>query len=865
MAQKRGRKAFERMMQSFWKKCKRLLRFPLGPVVVASATIIFFWPAVSGKAADPKPQEVGKPPGPPPSLAIPVADISTRAMEASNLIRSLTTMFYPSPEVEKIQKELPGISRDIDLQFGETLKILQRGPALATIQRQQQLWQEKRNHAAGWLKTLRERAAQLQNGLNRLADLQKIWTMTKDAARAAKAPGSTLRQIETTLAAVAAAQPPLQAKRALLFDLQGRIAKEVGRCEIALEKIAQTQQKAVSGIFKRDLPPLWKSDLWSQVPKALPVILRETSGSYWAEIRQYVYDPSRGMPLHVGFFVALVVILSLVRRQVIRWTESGEGTISAANVFDLPRDAALLGVLLVASGPLSSAPANVKALFHALAFVPMIRLSRSAVPSSIVPGLYGLGILFGADIVRRAFAASQLDLMKSAEVGLLIGQTILTLEGLCGGVLLGWLLYSGYHQRASVSGKELGRKKLAEAFAIFILSNLTAGLLAGAFGYLRLASLLIPGILVGGALALTIVALFRVVAGMVAFFLRIWPLRLLRAVQKHRDLLERRAWRLLLWLGVLTWGARYLDYVGLLEPAFSYGRAVLTTKLERGVISISVGDILAFFLAIWASYLLSAFIRFVLREDVYPRTGTPQGVSYATSILLHYILIALGFIVGIGMLGVDLTKVTVLAGAFGIGIGFGLQGVVNNFVSGLILLFERPVYVGDTIEMDDMLCEIRRIGMRASIVRTWKGADIIVPNSQLTSEKLTNWTLGDRLRRIDLPVGISYSAAPQEVIKVLEKVAQAHPEVMKDPAPEAHFVGYGDSSINFELWAWTDKFYEWPRIRSNLAVSLYDAVHAAGMSFPFPQREVRLLSDSDASGRSIGRRAGVGSDEFRNG
>jgi potassium-dependent mechanosensitive channel len=162
------------------------------------------------------------------------------------------------------------------------------------------------------------------------------------------------------------------------------------------------------------------------------------------------------------------------------------------------------------------------------------------------------------------------------------------------------------------------------------------------------------------------------------------------------------------------------------------------------------------------------------------------------------------------------------------------------------LLFERPVHVGDTVEVGDLLGEVRRIGMRASVVRTWQGADIIVPNADLISKQVTNWTLSDRLRRIDLDVGVNYSAEPKEVINVLENVARKHPDILQSPRPQGLFTGYGDSTINFELRAWTDKFDEWPRIRSDLAVALYDAAHAAGMSFPFPQREVRVLHNPDA-------------------
>jgi potassium efflux system protein len=330
-----------------------------------------------------------------------------------------------------------------------------------------------------------------------------------------------------------------------------------------------------------------------------------------------------------------------------------------------------------------------------------------------------------------------------------------------------------------------------------------------------------------------------------AFALRAWPLRLLQMVQHHRAMLERRTHHALVWLAVIGWLSRWLDYVGLLQPALSFGEAALAARLQRGSISMSVGDLAAFFLTLWVAHILSAFLRFVLEEEVYPKKGIPRGLSYATSRLLHYLILALGFLVGLGVLGVDLTKVTVLASAFGVGIGFGLQNVVNNFVCGMILLFERPIHVGDMIEIGDLLGEVRRIGIRASTVRTRHGADIVVPNSQFITANVTNWTLSDPRRRIELPVGVNYSAPPSKVIAVLEAVARANPRILQNPRPRALFVGFGDSSINFELRAWTDRVIDWAKIRSELAVAVYDAVQEAGMTFPFPQREVRMLRDPE--------------------
>jgi small-conductance mechanosensitive channel len=161
-------------------------------------------------------------------------------------------------------------------------------------------------------------------------------------------------------------------------------------------------------------------------------------------------------------------------------------------------------------------------------------------------------------------------------------------------------------------------------------------------------------------------------------------------------------------------------------------------------------------------------------------------------------------------------------------------------------LFERPIHVGDIVEVGNLSGEVVRIGIRASIVRTGNGAEIIVPNAQLVTERVTNWTLSDRTRRIDLPVGVDYGSPPEKVVEVLEAVARAHPQIMQSPPPQAVFTAFGDSSINFELRAWTNRSDRWPKIRTELAAAVYGALPAAGMTFPFPQREVRLLREAPA-------------------
>ncbi|HEY6363378.1 MAG TPA: mechanosensitive ion channel domain-containing protein [Candidatus Binatia bacterium] len=815
-----------------WQRC-RLLQSPPETLVAVLLGAVFFLLAVPSHASEQKIAEASKAPAPAtpapsPPAAIAVEDVATQATAVGNLIRGYATNLAPDNEIEGIRAIAPQLGADIDLELKNTTNILREQPSLETLEAHQQIWQQRQAQLTAWLNVLTRRATRLQVALNQLKKLHETWTRTRDAEQSAKAPPSILKQIDATLATIEAAEQPHQAERDEVLNLQNKVAELVASCNAALAQITALQQKAVGGIFTREGPPIWNLNLWSRA-KAIPVDhLPEIAASYWREILLYIRDPSRHMPRHVALFLALSFVLFAARRQIGQGEAAGDRPSHATAVFDHPFAAALLVTLMVATAPASPVPITVKRLFEIAGLVPIIILTRRSLPPIVVPVIYALAILFAIDSLRRAITGEPP-----------MGQGILVLEAVAGIVVLAWLWLYAAQRAAPGLGQTSNLRRLVAAI---ILCVLAVGLVAAVFGYMRLARLAIPGVLVGGTLAMELYASVQVAMGVVAGAFRVWPLRLLHMVQKHRDLLERRIYRLFLWLAVVAWLARYLDYVGLFDPARSMAEAFLNTRLERGSISTSVGDIVAFFLTVLAAYLLSAFIRFVLEEDVYSRTQIATGQSYAVSSLLNYSILAIGFVVALGVLGLDLNKVTVLLGAFGVGIGFGLQSVVNNFVSGLILLFERPIHVGDTVQVGNFQGRVRRIGIRASIVRTAQGAEIIVPNAQLITQDVTNWTLSDRQRRIDLPVAVIAGAAPKKVIELIEAVAHAHPQVLHDPAPRCFFMNYADNAINFELRAWTD-IANSGQVHSDLTVAIYEAVNAAGLSFPFPQREVRLLSD----------------------
>jgi small-conductance mechanosensitive channel len=239
---------------------------------------------------------------------------------------------------------------------------------------------------------------------------------------------------------------------------------------------------------------------------------------------------------------------------------------------------------------------------------------------------------------------------------------------------------------------------------------------------------------------------------------------------------------------------------------------------------------------------LSRFIRFILDEDVLPRFKLRRGVAGAISIMIRYVLISFGIVIAFAAAGIELSQFALMAGALGVGIGFGLQSVVNNFISGLILIFERPIQRGDTIQLIDLVGKVKRIGIRSSTIRTFDGAEVIVPNGNLVSAEVINWTLSDKQRRVEVRVGVAYGTDPKKVLGILLEVAGSHDDVLEDPGPTTFFEAFGDSSLNFLLRFWTADFDNWRKIQSDITVGLDEALKKAGITIPFPQRDLHVRS-----------------------
>jgi potassium efflux system protein len=348
------------------------------------------------------------------------------------------------------------------------------------------------------------------------------------------------------------------------------------------------------------------------------------------------------------------------------------------------------------------------------------------------------------------------------------------------------------------------------------------------------------------SLALVFYALAITLNGFIISLLHSQNLQKLNIIKEHYEVIHKRIVNLINLASWILWFIFTLRFFSVWDNVYKGTKTVLTYSLTIGTVKISLWNILVFFFIIWITLLLSRLIRIIVEGEVTNKVKLRRGVPAAVSLILRIAVITIGFLLAVGAAGVEMSRLAILLGAFGVGIGFGLQNIFNNLISGIILAFERPINEGDIIEVGGTWGTVKQIGIRSSTIRTFEGAEVIIPNGNLISNELTNWTLTDQQRRVEVLIGVKYGTDPEQVLQILRDVANAHEETLKDPKPLPLFTEFGESSLNFRLLVWIPNADERLRIQSELSVAVNKELKKAGIEIPFPQRDVHFKSIDDS-------------------
>lgn len=703
---------------------------------------------------------------------------------------------------------------------------------------------QMKNQLDGWRNSFVQKSEEMTKMKLELSEFKKRWEITLTQEREEKLPQQVTERIQSNLKEVNILDKELTDRNNGLLTKQDGLTEAIVFIDKVLSIINNTEEILRTQIFRIDSPPIWhlfdskRDSLFNESKEdtltfsnRIDLVIEQQN----VDFRGFKENYSANIYFHILFFVILFILISYLKNDVTSWSDEkkDEAIKSSLHIITKPFTAALLVSLLLTRLFYSEAPSDVYNYYYALMVWPILSIVPGLIPAIPKKYFYFVGAVFLLFQVADYFSdLVVLDRTLSLALDTITIALILSL-------------------RSSRNTIREAAPNIKWGF-VFMLMRLTVVLLvvsvvANSLGNTVLSKILSQGSLVMIYGGIIIYASALILRGLFALLMQHEKVSQLNMIKTYPEEVKAKLFQMIRWGAVIYWVFISLSAFQIYEPIFTWISELISSERKIGSVSLSIGNFLAFFITLWISVLVSKFIRFILQDEILTHFDMPRGVPGAISMLVRLTLLTLGFVLAFGAAQIPFDNIAIIFGAMSVGIGFGLQNIFNNLVSGLILAFERPIQVGDVIQLNtlNLMGEVKEIGIRASTVRTFDGAEVIVPNGNLISNEMVNWTLSDHRKRQEILVGVKYGTDTNKVLEILNSVVPEQANVLKNPAPFNIFIGFGDSSLDFRVLFWT-RFDVGMSTKSAVGIAIDEAFKKNDIEIPFPQRDLHLRSISDS-------------------
>jgi small-conductance mechanosensitive channel len=771
-------------------------------------------------------------PGPTAVAAVPtpapiaISDIPAEAEAFQELRRQMAAHLSPGADVSGAEAELARIeARANRILHGHALSS-EEEVQLVELQDLEVDLREADTSAARLEAALTDRARLLEGDIEQLQRARSRWSATLPASAEHEAPEAIQKRAADILETIDGLKTDLKSRRDEALTSLDRVSRLRSDLAAGRAQMSERRSQAQRRIFEISEAPIWKTP-WAGRR------MGRGAGERLARdfARLSAFAGQRGPFAGARFLLLFAASFGLILAVRAPARESAKGDPDARGflrLIDRPVAAAALIALmaLVWWTPSAVAPA----LFWDALWVALILTT-----ATLLNRLFAKAIWRSVDALALASCLVPLRYLYEQEP--LLDRLVLLLQV---GLVIAALALDWKSGRWQAIFRDKWPRRFVTAVLAISMVSFSAAFVLAILGYVGTARLLRTGTIATDGLGMISIGLYSLLYGIAGALLATRAARALHLVKAHDGAIRRFLRRALGVLLAFEWISWSLFSFGLREPVGRALRAGLQATLSVGSATLSISGVLTFVVVLVATFLAAAAVKYVLEDEVLPRFHLSRGLPFTITTTTRYAILVAGIFLALSAAGISLSRFTLLAGALGVGLGFGLQNIVSNFVAGLILLFERPIQVGDVVDVGSLVGTVNRIGMRSSTVRTGEGAEVIVPNGDLISKSFINWTLSDRRRRVQVRVGVAYGTDPEKVIALLLQAASDHPEALTDPAPAAFFVGFGDSSLDFVLHVWAARFEQTDALQSAVRRAVNRVFTEAGIEIPFPQRDVNL-------------------------
>ena len=764
-------------------------------------------------------------------VASPTTDVTVRSQEALGNVERMRLEIQELGASDRQAERLEQLQDKVDhlLPDGQSLEDLSDNPAAidGVLVRSKALT----NQAGTLIDDLTAAAEKLEAKLKEIKDMTANWQRVKDEA--VDLPAALLERVEVILSTTGELEALTNEKLNRVIELQNASMAARNVITPIEERINSYGRTRQTRLFEQNTAPIWAITT-EHIADSSERATQRFTGTLQRDFLSWTETSEAAIGAH--FLLLPLLILMLFRLK--NATREEPSAALARPVASAVLIWMLLGVAIYATSP-----AAVRVIYVTVAMVVAGVLLLNYLPKNMRTAVIAFLVVA---VFEQVFS------------GFLITEHLPRTAYFVTGIVLLVIAFFARRRGTLDAIVSWGAPRSLIVATVWTWVVLVAiSVVANVVGYVHLAQLFVAGVIDSIVVFLVLFAGSSSIAEIVEAALSLKSLDNFRSIANNRFRLNRVLRRPLLWLSLLLWvwaTSRGFGIDGWLVDSL---RNIFLAEMSIGEVTLSLRGIIVFVFAIWAAVWISRIVRAVLNQDVLPRMDLPRGVPNTISMTAHYSIIMIGLLLGVGFMGIDLSSLAFVVGALGVGIGFGLQNLVNNFVSGLILIFEAPIQVGDTVEVGNLMGRVVQIGIRTSRVRTYSGSEVIVPNGELVSNQVINWTLSDRRRRLELGVGVAYGTDPTKVTEILRGVVLAEEDVLDDPEPIIIFSEFGDSALNFRVLAWIADFDTGFSMTHKLNTAINQALADAGITIPFPQRDLHLRTIPETA---AGQAGGLGPD-----
>ncbi|MEA3523066.1 MAG: mechanosensitive ion channel [Campylobacterota bacterium] len=755
---------------------------------------------------------------------IQLSDVPEQAVKTLLELKKITLLLTEEDRAYEIHSALPAYSKSIDALLNDKVYQDLEGESIRTLQKMSADWNVYLKQLNEWEKRYKERIVVYDTNREKLENYSLLWSETHINSNKEQAPQAIQDHVTSVIIEIEKLRNHAKSFYDEILIGSNIITTKILLINEALLLIKETETMLSNRVFyQNEFSYLDALELESFSPIKYLLSAYTSAKEKVQEANIYFKsDASKLWYLLLSIvlnaaFIAYFNYLYRKKKLFIR-----KESLHKKTFFFIGRPFSTFFILIVLCNVVifPEVPKSVTEFELFIILIPIFRILLTVIPHEVVRHFYVYFGLYFVSLIEKNAIGYELD---SRTLSMLLSA--------------GLIIYIYYLIRDKVF-ETLARplfQKMIYRFLAFLILILFISIGADFYGATQLSTRITGGTFSIIHASLIFYTLTIILTGYIIIILRRRISTASNMVEKFSKRVERMT-VILIKIGMFLWWFKIVTKVtGTHVYLVAFANDLLAYSWTIATTTVSVQSIFDFIIIIIGTWFVARLINTILQVEVFARFSLPRGFPTAITTVLNYLIVISGTIIALSSLGITPAQFTLVFGALGVGIGFGLRNIIANFVSGIIMVFERPVQIGDTIEINKTMGNVLGIGARSSTIKTFDGSEVIIPNADFIAKEITNWTLSDERRRKVLVFKVDFDSDIDEVMAIMKKIAIEHPNVLQDPEPLSAFLGFGDYYLEFKLYFWlTENLIG---AQSDIAIGIYKELKNAGVKMPLPKQE----------------------------